>query len=615
MSEFERFWTLEEYRRYLDHQDAELRDWAMERIKEQYPERLAESVAPLLADPDALNVWRAAEAVAETGDLRYEGDLLAALPTEPGFLRYKLLPNLGQVRSPTMLPRLMAGLDASRADSPRSDEGHEAQALIEALGHYPDAEARAALWRFVERHPYVDDLSYSAFEGLLRFAGPDDVDALAHRHAQLTPGLGHSWLRISILFARQVGLETPADEAAATLDEGPNQTLAEIEDWLAQWLPWPRRLLADLHTVARNHYRDALPLVAAELRRLAAERGEDLDAWQAAWARGEGRGSYRWRAAYSSRLVEALAQAPPGHRLLHRRAVGLALALLAQRYVDEDDEAALAAAAKRGDKAHRATLFQILGSPRMNVLPDVVERVVALGPEAMSELLPILDEGSFWAIVRAVKAVEGLARAHPGAADEAIPYVLALIERDQSDYLLEPAADALRAIGPAMVAPAAAGLGQGDWTYDIYVQGAIARVPIEASVDAILQSAEGEFSEMEITHLAELGHPRGFDFLYDNYDPDVPEMTRSIYILGVLTGYQGPEMAEWRREVQESRTRFVKAIYEDRDEWLRVPKEEEETAPSPQDTRKKRAEQRKRKQKRARARAQRKAQRRKKKKR
>jgi hypothetical protein len=296
--------------------------------------------------------------------------------------------------------------------------------------------------------------------------------------------------------------------------------------------------------------------------------------------------------------------------------VGLALALLAQRYVDEDDEAALAAAAERGDEDLRATLFHILGSPRMNVLPDVVERVVALGPVAVPELLPILDQGSFWALVRATEAVEGLARAHPGAADEAVPYVLDLIEGDQNEALLEAAADALQAIGPAMVAPVAARLGQGDWTYDIYVQGAIAQVPIEASVDAVLQSAEVEFGEMEITHLADLGHRRGFDFLYENYDPEMPEMTRCIYILGVLSSYQGPEMASWRREVQKSRLRFANTIYKDRDEWLRAPEEEEETAglPAP-DARKKRAEQRKRKQKRARARAQRKAQRRKTKKR
>lgn len=114
--------------------------------------------------------------------------------------------------------------------------------------------------------------------------------------------------------------------------------------------------------------------------------------------------------------------------------------------------------------------------------------MAALGPKAVPGLLPILEHGPFWAQVRAVRAVEALARAHPGAADPAISPLLDLIYMDQSDYL-------------------------------------------------------------------------------------------SVYVLGLLTGYDGPEMARWRRHVHEARAAFVRSLYEDRDRWLSA-LTVEETPPS-----------------------------------
>lgn len=124
---------------------------------------------------------------------------------------------------------------------------------------------------------------------------------------------------------------------------------------------------------------------------------------------------------------------------------------------DENDEAVLQAAAD--EAARRGVLLDILNSPRQNVLPDIVEQVAALGPAVVPDLNEVLEDGPFWALPRTLETLAKIARAHPGAAGAVAPAVLDLIYEDQSDYVLEPAREALVVIGPAAVAPAAERLG------------------------------------------------------------------------------------------------------------------------------------------------------------
>ena len=112
-------WSLEDYQRFLGHPDPIARDWAARRIEQQHPQQAAESFVSLLADPDPDLQITAAKAIGESGDLRYEPALLAAYPESEGYVRNWLMTTLGKLRSPTLLPQLVAELETAPSQCPR----------------------------------------------------------------------------------------------------------------------------------------------------------------------------------------------------------------------------------------------------------------------------------------------------------------------------------------------------------------------------------------------------------------------------------------------------------------------------------------------------------------
>ncbi len=156
-----------------------------------------------------------------------------------------------------------------------------------------------------------------------------------------------------------------------------------------------------------------------------------------------------WRMALAHQWLTTLAAHPPQRPARYQIAVAFGLALLAQAVVDQDDEAALQAAPN--EIFRQATLLNILDSTRPNVLPDVVSQVVQLGPGVVPHLIEILEDDNIWGWLRALPVIEQIARAHPGAADTAVPAILDLVYDNQSDEILDAVAAALIAIGPGAV--------------------------------------------------------------------------------------------------------------------------------------------------------------------
>ncbi len=68
----ERFWSLDDYQRFLQHPDVFARDWAADRIEHQYPGQAAENFVGLLTDSDTYLRIKAAQTIGGSGDPRYE---------------------------------------------------------------------------------------------------------------------------------------------------------------------------------------------------------------------------------------------------------------------------------------------------------------------------------------------------------------------------------------------------------------------------------------------------------------------------------------------------------------------------------------------------------------
>jgi hypothetical protein len=280
--------------------------------------------------------------------------------------------------------------------------------------------------------------------------------------------------------------------------------------------------------------------------------------------------SFPWRMAAAYQFMSAFAQNPPKDKKLYRRTVGLCMALLGQFMIDEDDESILAVA--KNSEAELAGLSQILNSPRQNVLSDMIERLAAHGPVILPELIAALQqEEFFWPRVRALDAITRLAQLYPGSADPAVPVILDQIQEDESDYVLEAAGKALRAIGPAVVQPAMERIDLEDFTtYDIYIFGALGEIPTEASVKAFLDYHEraGEVEEFAVETMAGLAHPHTLPLLRSYYqeDPD-PNLAEFCYTVAYLNQIDDPLFEQWRAESIENREKQQSIMENLAEDW------------------------------------------------
>jgi hypothetical protein len=277
-------------------------------------------------------------------------------------------------------------------------------------------------------------------------------------------------------------------------------------------------------------------------------------------------------------FMTAFAQNPAQEKKLYRRAVGLCLALLGQFIPDEDDEARLATTTTPEEE--RDLLVEILNSPRQNVLPDLLERLLSHGSDLLPELVAALQqEEFFWPRLRALDTITQLAQLYPGGADPAIPDILDQIREDESDYILEAAERALVAIGPAVVEPAVKRMDYEDFTtYDIYILGTLGEIPTEASVQALLDYHEhANADEFTIEILSYLAHPRTLPLLKSYYqdDPD-PTLAEFCYKVAYLNRIDDPFLTQWKAEALEDRARQQKLIENLEEEWTsyQAPKKE-----------------------------------------
>ncbi len=129
------------------------------------------------------------------------------------------------------------------------------------------------------------------------------------------------------------------------------------------------------------------------------------------------------------------------------------------------------------------------------------------------------------------------------------------------DARYEPAGEALVAIGPATIDPAAERLDWVDFAYDIYICSALSNIPTRASAEALVGyiAARESLEEYEADSLADLGHPLAIPYLRDYYNwSGDPHMCTVLYKLAILNNYSGPELAEWRTVALEAYADYLR---------------------------------------------------------
>jgi len=553
-------WTYDDLVRFIAHPDAPVRRWALNRLTKRFPDQAGAAAIALLDDPNTYIVFRAAEflhrtlRVADTGDAeRYGPVLLDRLRSAQGRRLGYLAQALARLQVREALPPILAHLRPLRP----ALGGTEFTYLVGALGQLGGAEARQVLGDILQGLPADSWALGFVLEAALHAAQPADIPRLVqvYRSWDLHPA---GYRTIGTL-ARPIEATRLTEELVHTVKDGPDA----VVDYAAWWMGLAPILgdecRADLAAAFARQYEGVFPVLLREAHRLVAERGDGVAEWQAAWAAGARVAGYRYQAPFTLLLLEALAASPCPRLEQRQRETALGLALLCRLSVDHDDQAVLDAVA---DTDPAEALLTILAENREQVLPDVVERVVALGPAVAPRLAALLDPDRFsWGMLRAVEALELLARRYPGSCDAAIPTLIAMIYQDQSDYLKEACTSALVAIGPAVVEPAAAHLRDDDFSRQIYLTGALGEIPTAQSAQAILGAMQdSEFvDEIHLSALTDTGSPTAIEPLYALWQAEAVSdhlLAGLLLVLCAVNGVTRPELPEWRRIVRAEEARM-----------------------------------------------------------
>lgn len=565
MTQKEPFWTLEDYQRFLTHSDYSARYWALKRIERQFPHLAAKNFVHLLEDKHILLQNRAAQAIAKSKEPCYEEALLAALPESKLVLRNHLLTGLGQMRSATMLPHFLQVLEPE-SEGPTPIAEIPLDNAIDALAQYPDEGARKALWRFAKHQHYVDRKTCNAFGGILRFADPDTIPRLLKYSRRFQQEKGFSWASIMSPFAEAVGLERIYEEALNSCQQGgPSEAWSTIKNWFKIRLPISKDLEFEISSIAYKTpmiaHQKLLPLISRQIQRFAAKDQDEFEAWLVEWAAGESLSGYRWRMLLAHQTISTLSTLSRATVKQAEEELTLALVLLAQVSIDENDEALLASTTNKTTRGRQ--LLKILASPRANVLPTIEKEVADFGPVMIPHLVKILSrtEESFWAIPRTLRILTLLACEHPGCLDSLVPAILYLINEEQHDYILDQASKCLIVIGPAAVEAAIDGLDAIDLTYDIYVSKALGEIPTPASLEALLAyvSKRG-IDEQNIASIEALGQVEAISILKNVYRPGNEVIAQSLYTISVLNDYEDPQLEEWQADTEASNERFERNL-------------------------------------------------------
>ena len=559
-------WTAEQLIRFSGHEMRDIRRWAQGTLAHLYPEQAGPVMVDLLDDRDEVIRVGAIDFLGETGDAeRYGLPLLERLRDEEYGNRGQAAQALAMLGVREALPILLEQVRKPVAEL----EGEMPRQFALALAVFGGQEARDALWHLLDTA--LGSVIYEeALSALLRIAVPQDIDALARRYRDLPPN-SPDWPAILRTLAAAVDAATLVDLLVDIEQSSLDALLHAASDSLGRTVQIPGQVRHALHQAYRQDYRQVFDVLVDGVNRLVQERQDDVDGWLARWEAGELPQGYRRRLLLTMRLFRELAAFPSGSRKQRRYEAAWGVALLTALSVDQDDLGRLEAAAKNGPVALQETALSILGDSRENVLPDIEERVVALGPDVVPFLRVMLDpHDNSWGTVRVVETITGMARRYPGSCDDLVPGLIEALNEDQGDFVLEGSAAALSAIGRPAVPLIEAHLRDESDVRWIYLCEVLGDTPVESAAQALLHAYAGEelANDLVLETLADIGSPSAIEPVYALWKQRDEErttwgemaLTRTLYILCELNAVAKPELSIWRKQVESRAEAFTQMM-------------------------------------------------------
>jgi hypothetical protein len=393
-------WNADDVARFVDHADLPVRRWALDRLRKRFPAQAGEPMVTLLDDSNSYIALMASEFLSKTGDGERYGPIMCERLQHADGARFGYLSEaLARLGYREVLPLILTRLERARQEQ-EALGANELLYLVNALGMHGGDEARRALWGVLDSLSRDLVWAGAVMKALLSAALPEDVVRLVRTYRSW-PASRQDGRQLEA-FASAVGAGRLAQEAEYAIKDGVDAVLERITWWLGSEPELSEECVEGLARAFKGGYKDTFRVLLREARRIIEQRGNDLEEWRATWNAGDRPAGYRRRALFTVLILKAFAASPNPRPERRIQESNLGLSLLCQLSIDRDDQARLDVA-----EDQKEALLAILAEGREHVLPDIVERVAALGPEIGPRLAAMFrPDDPDWGAIRIARAIE-----------------------------------------------------------------------------------------------------------------------------------------------------------------------------------------------------------------
>jgi HEAT repeat protein len=538
-------WRFEDYVRFSESHDVQVRSWAFERLRDIHGERAVAPIAKLLHDHDEFIACMAPAFLAEQEAVEYAPIILKRFreTRAEGSVANACALALGKLGYQKAVPALANRLG--------SCEPLAFMGIVEALGNLGGERARKALVNLAEGAGRNDSAVAAVYEAVMALGDPGLASLLVERYLELpTSGSGES---NEVLEAFKSA--THSEGAYAAFQEGADgdEVFAQLETEIGL-TPKESFTPSYLETLKRlweeGNYQGVISAVVDEASAVSRTDGERVRTEEPPSDFPDLTVEYERRRSMALGLLKAFGESGESLRgrdeELLRQEAALATACLFRAAAEVDYGEILTGADDRLE-----TLSRILRQGPAGMPSRLIEETAARGSEAVKPLLEIM-RGDFprRAKVRAAWAMSLLARGNPSAAEEAVPVLLDGLNEDNPQSYQDDCAQALCAIGAPAISQVVPLVESGGPHLRRNILEILSYIPVEDSVDAILEHlpalTETNLAET-LEALRKLGSGKAIEPLRAQWDGREVDTGEIILFLCRINQVEVPGMDELKQ--------------------------------------------------------------------
>ncbi|MBM3242851.1 hypothetical protein FJZ31_41860 [Candidatus Poribacteria bacterium] len=565
-------WTYEDYCCFAKHPKDNVRRWAFDRLQKLYGDEAKEVIADMIQDKVERIACQVPQFLAKIGATEYAYLIHQRFLESEGIIAGNCAQALGQMKYAEAVPHFIDRLKTV-------ENSNEFLGMVDALGAIRTEQAKQAILELLRQHK--DEIFWASIvRALLNF---DDV------FGSLTnaKGLWSDIPQIVNIYMTRVPEAQFNDRIISTFEQdATTRNIQWIVDQIDISVEKTKRFFKELEaevdfqiidvlnndfllTLAQHlkakKYGDVAQLIFDTAKTVAINKHPDIS---------NEAGDINWNGIsdkLSPRIAKSLAFLNAFGSLTNAKGLWFAqnakqkaTKVYWNRYDDErinDDVLFLIKCLLTVIEDYREktitdemksdldALMLILAEDRKEVPNEVTELVAKFGEEAVDPLIKVLEEDN-WGSVRAAEALGII------AAPKAIPALLSAISQDKGDFLCEAAGNALTKIGEPVLSYADDILKHGDSSQKIYLLGMLSDIPLEKTVDIILENIDQllreMFAEPVLSALHDLGSPKAIEPIKKEILKGDLYADEVFLLLCDLADREFPELNEIRQAIAEN---------------------------------------------------------------